>query len=123
MISTSIPGTMLWIGVTSAPDRPARNELSDEHAGVERADIGAERAQHLAVERCGPHHAPGGVRVSISQTRDGDRRPGQHDEQVVDRQLVPNSSKPPASTGGRDTESCCVPQRNLAASPRISTSA
>ena len=28
MISTSMPGTMLWIGVTRAPESPARNALN-----------------------------------------------------------------------------------------------
>ena len=95
----------------------------DEHAGIERADIGAERAQHLAVERRRAHHPSGGAARQHEPAGDGDREAGQHDEEIVGRQGGTEDLEPPASIGGRDTESCCVPQMILAASPRISTSA
>ena len=103
--------------------QPGEERAEREHAGVEPADIGAEGAEHLAVEGGGAHHAADVGAMEDEPEAAGDRRPQHHDEEVVVGTIAPNSSSAPARLGGRDTESCCVPQSILATSPRISTSA
>ena len=60
--------------------QPGQERAEHEHARVERVDVDAERAEHLAVERGGADEAADARALQHEPEGQGDGRPQQQDE-------------------------------------------